>query len=123
MQMSLVCGEPSTAIFPAKFAAKLMEIDHSNTSETPSPYGHDPPDLKRDAVQSAPPLAVPRKPPDPDLDLGAHQSEPIQYGAQPPNKPAKVIMTNVNNLNIEHNKLSEKLVDRAVASYIIPDIK
>jgi hypothetical protein len=121
MQMSLVCGEPSTAIFPAKFAAKLVEIDHSNTSETPSPYGHDPPDPKRDAVQSAPSLAVPRKPPDPDSDLGAHQFEPVQYGAQPPNKPANVITTNVNNLNIEHNKLSEKLVDRAVASYIIPE--
>jgi hypothetical protein len=121
MQVLLVRGEPPHATFPAKFAEETVEIDPDNFSETPSPYGYDPPGNITSTPHSAPPLAVPRKPPDPILGLGASELKPLQHGALPLNKPGKfptVTTTNVNNHNIVHNNSIEKHVDSRLDSYV-----
>jgi hypothetical protein len=117
----LVRGEPPHATFPAKFAVETVEIDQDNFSETPSPYGYDPPGNIPPTPHSAPPLAVPRKPPDPILGLGASELKPLHHGAHPLNKPGKiptVTTTNVNNHNIVQNNSIEKHVNSRVDSYV-----
>jgi hypothetical protein len=121
MQVLLVRGEPPHATFPAKFAVETVEIDQDNFSETPSPYGYDPPGNIPPTPHSAPPLAVPRKPPDPILGLGASELKPLHHGAHPLNKPGKiptVTTTNVNNHNIVQNNSIEKHVNSRVDSYV-----